>query len=66
MRIEWTAEAAAELPAMLEFISCDNQAAAALVARRSLRAEQRILTFPLAGRFDTETSTYDISIAGAD
>ncbi len=62
MRIEWTAEALGELSAMLEYISRDSPESAALVARRTLKAEKRIISFPKADRFDSETRTYDISI----
>lgn len=59
MRIEWTAEAADELNAILSYISAQDPSAAALVAGRVLAAEDRIRRFPKAGRHDGETDTFD-------
>ncbi|PIW29817.1 MAG: hypothetical protein COW30_03935 [Rhodospirillales bacterium CG15_BIG_FIL_POST_REV_8_21_14_020_66_15] len=59
MRIEWTAEAAAELTDILSYIAAQDPSAAALVAERVMVAETRIQQFPMAGRHDTETDTYD-------
>lgn len=59
MRLEWTEEAAAELDSMLAYIAAQEVSAAALVAERVLQAEQNILTFPAAGRYDAATDTFD-------
>ncbi len=59
MRIEWTAQAAAELDHILTYIAEQDFTAAALVAGRVLKAEQSITDFPRAGRYDVETNTFD-------
>jgi toxin ParE1/3/4 len=59
MRIEWTAEAAAELDHLLAYIADQDYMAAALVAGRVLKAEESIASFPKAGRHDAATDTYD-------
>jgi plasmid stabilization system protein ParE len=59
MKVEWVTEAAAELDNMLAYIGAQNPSAAALVAGRILVVEQSIAAFPLAGRYDSETDTYD-------
>ncbi len=59
MRIEWTAEAAAELEHMLDYLARQSSEAAALVAGRVLEMEASILQFPFAGRHDPATDTYD-------
>jgi len=59
MRIEWTAQAAAELDHMLAHIAAEDVAAAGLVAERVLKAEETIIRFPKAGRYDAETDTFD-------
>ena len=59
MRIEWTAEAAAELEHMLAYAASQSTEAAALVAERVLQMEASILQFPFAGRHDPATDTYD-------
>lgn len=59
MRIAWTAEAAAELDAILSYIADQDRSAAALVVERVLQAQARIRQFPKAARYDAETDTYD-------
>jgi len=59
MRVEWTAEASAELDHMLAYIAAQDPSAAALVAERIQKIEESIVTFPKAGRYDSETNTYD-------
>ena len=59
MRLHWTAEAAAELNHMLAYIAEQDAGIAALVAERVLAVEEQIVRFPRAGRYDTETDTYD-------
>ncbi len=59
MKVEWTAEAAAELDHMLAYIAAQDAEAAGLVAERVITAEQTISRFPKAGRYDRDTDTYD-------
>ncbi len=59
MKIEWTAEASAELDHLLAYIAAQDPGAASLVAERVLRVEKSIASFPKAGRYDSETDTYD-------
>lgn len=59
MKVDWTAEAAAELDQMLAFIAEQDESSAALVAERVLNVEEQIARFPRAGRYDSETDTYD-------
>lgn len=59
MKIEWAAEAAAELDDILSYIAAQNPSAAALIAERAVVAEERIQQFPRAGKYDAETDTHD-------
>ena len=59
MRVEWTAEASAELDHMLAYIAAQDTSAAALVAEWVQKVEENIAVFPKAGRYDSETDTYD-------
>ena len=59
MRIEWTAEAVAELDHMLAYVAAEDAGAAGLIAERVPKAEANILRFPKAGRYDAETDTFD-------
>ena len=59
MRVEWTVEASAEFNHMLAYIAAQDASAAGLVAERVLKAEESILAFPKAGRYDSDTDTYD-------
>ena len=59
MRIKWTEEASAELDHMLGYICEQDTSAAALVAERVQNVEKNIVSFPKAGRYDSETDTYD-------
>ena len=52
MRVEWTAEASAELDHMLAYIAAQDASAAALVAERVRKVEENIVTFSKAGRYD--------------
>jgi len=59
MRTRWTAEALSELDRMLSFIAAEDIGAASLIAERVLKAEETILQFPMAGRYDAQTDTFD-------
>ena len=59
MKIEWTVEASTELDHMLAYIAAKDTDAAGLVAKRVLKVEANIARFPKAGKYDSETDTYD-------
>jgi toxin ParE1/3/4 len=62
MRLVYTKAAEADLETILSYIAERNPQAAADLAARIVRAEDQILAFPQAARYDRETETYELYI----
>lgn len=63
MRIEWSVQALQDLDEMLAaFVASINPHGDALLAERVARTDQTILISPRAGRYDSETDTYDVFV----
>ena len=62
MRLVYTAQATADIENILTYISERNPQAAADIAERIYHAEDQIVRFPRAARYDPDTDTFEFYI----